>query len=46
MTEDSLQYIKSIISKKLDDVNIEDTLKRTSRRKINKLDYKEKYFYE
>ena len=35
MTEDSLQYIKSIISEKLDDVNIEDTLKRTSRRKDN-----------
>lgn len=35
MTEYSLQYIKSIISEKLDDVNIEDTLKRTSRRKDN-----------
>lgn len=35
MKEDSLKYIKSIIYKKLNDIDIEDTLKRTSRRKDN-----------
>ena len=35
MAEDSLKYIKSIIYKKLNDIDIEDTLKRTSRRKDN-----------
>ncbi|ASJ21358.1 hypothetical protein [Brachyspira hampsonii] len=35
MREDSLQYLKSIISEKINNIDITDTLKRTSRRKDN-----------